>query len=110
MTGRERNKERERIDYNERSALSKWSVCERNARTARAQSQTRPVCAPLGPLFFMTPGNRRHMGDPDRVAGGGAAGRRGGRGVCFVGGTETQLAVTRSRAIPVGGLSFRIGR
>ena len=23
----------------------------------------------LGPLFFMTPGNRRHMGDPDRVAG-----------------------------------------
>ena len=69
MTGRERNKERERIDYNERSALSKWSVCERNARTARrALSQTRPVCAPLVPLFFMTPGNRRHMGDPDRVA------------------------------------------
>ena len=63
-----KQRERERIDYNERSALSKWSVCERNARTARAQSQTRPVFAPLGPLFFMTPGNRRHMGDPDRAA------------------------------------------
>ena len=40
------------------------------------------------------------MALPDR-------GRTGGRGVCFVGGTETQLAVTRSRAVPVGGLSDR---
>ena len=44
------------------------------------------------------------MGDPDRVA---AAGRERGRGrtgkkCAFVGGTETQLAVTRFRAIAVG--------
>ena len=50
------------------------------------------------------------MGDPDRVAGGGAAGRTDGRGVCFVGVTETQLAVTRSRVVAVRELSFKIGR
>ena len=65
---KQRERERGLITTRGVSALSKWSVCERNARTARAQSQTRPVCAPLGPLFFMTPGNRRHMGDPDRAA------------------------------------------
>ena len=70
-------------------------------KSIRAQSRSWSVCALPGALFFMTPGNRQHMGDPDRVAAAGRTDGRTGKKCAFVGGTETQLAVTRFRAIAV---------